>query len=236
MTESKIETKELSCTLTEEERADRGQTLARKRLEANELREEAKESAKGFKERVDALDGEIDELAAAVDSGKEKRVVGVQQRSDIRRYCVETIRIDTLEVLETRAMRKEEIEEATQGRLFDPSKQARETSDSSDAPPAGAEGAPAAKRSRRTKEAAAPPADPLAVTPAATSDAPECRKCGEKGGHLLECPELQAAQDAPKPEEAAAPPAAASVPPVGEITNPAGVLAGEAQPSADTKH
>lgn len=218
----------LPCLLDDEDRALRGRWLASKLLTLEEVKAEASEKAKEYKTQKDGLEDEIAKLRDAVDTGKEVRPVPCTARPDARRFCIEIIRHDTLEVVETRAMTKDEIEEHQQPRLFDerstahgrddrPPPEAPPGNDTQPIPPgevpAPAEGA----------QATPPPAEgdqQQAAAERPTAVPGQCVTCGEIGGHALDCAEL-----------GAAPPAAGT-----EITDPGSVLAGGEPGEAEAKH
>ena len=106
-TEKQI-TKNLKCVLTPDELRVLGQELAR----ANQTRDEIEERKKG----IDAqLKADIEEqsarslsLARKINNGYDYRDVPCVQRSSLETNTVTTIRLDTLVVIDTRAMTQEE--------------------------------------------------------------------------------------------------------------------------------
>jgi hypothetical protein len=197
--------RQLQCALTPEEIDIKGRLLARKISEREAADEERKSAAKRAGDAIKVADEEIAKLAEAVNTGKEKRPIVVSDRHDNRRFCVETIRHDTLAVIETRAMNREEAEKAQQPTLFDE----RATADSRDDTPAEPAHAPA------PAEAGQVIPGPFAQGAAATGE-PGCT-CGSTtdGVHEDACASLQG--------QAAAPP----LPPGAEVTDPGGLLSGK---------
>lgn len=111
--------RQLLCVLSPEEVDRAGRLLARKIADRTLKVEERKEKAKAMADEISEIDAEIERLSEAVNTGKERRPIPVSERKDNRRFCVETIRHDTLDVIETRAMSTEEAEQARQPSLFD---------------------------------------------------------------------------------------------------------------------
>lgn len=110
-------TKDLPAKLTPEEIENRARQLARQIESIAETEEEKSKIARQFGEKLKGMRLQAMTLAHAVSSGEEARPVLCSERADMRRFCVETYRHDTSEVVETRAMNAEEVEEARQGHL-----------------------------------------------------------------------------------------------------------------------
>jgi hypothetical protein len=110
--------KELEIPLTAEERAERGEMLASTILELFQLDVKAKESAGQFSAAKKKLEKKRYELATAVDTGRERRPVPCEERANERLFRVETVRLDTEEIVDVRAMSDEELSDAQQGKLF----------------------------------------------------------------------------------------------------------------------
>ena len=124
------ETRQLEVKLSEDEVASKALQLARTLEEISDIEKQAKESARKFGEQLKTRRSSVELLARAVTSRKERRPVVVSERADERRFCVEIVRHDTMEVIDSRPMSTDEMEEARQGSLF-----ARSTADSDDGPP-----------------------------------------------------------------------------------------------------
>lgn len=103
-----IETRMLPVKLTETELLAKGDELARKFHEANTEEDQQKEAKAAMKERFDKLKREARELGEIVRSKREMREVEVIARHDLERHVVETVRVDTNEVVETRMMNADE--------------------------------------------------------------------------------------------------------------------------------
>lgn len=122
-------TRDLAVKLSDEEVDQKSQELARCVGDIEAVTEEAKDSAKEFKRRLDEKKKSLHDLAKAVSNREERRSVLCSERPNARLFRVETVRHDTMEIIETRAMKGEELDEARQGSLFE-----RHTADSSDLP------------------------------------------------------------------------------------------------------
>lgn len=117
---SHVETvkKELPVKLAPEDVAARAQSLANRIEGVAKLKLEAAETAKGYKDRIKDEETAIAELANVVAHKREKRAVLCTINYDTRRHSVDTVRTDTGEIVDSRAMTAEEIEDANQGKLF----------------------------------------------------------------------------------------------------------------------
>jgi hypothetical protein len=105
-----METRSLPCELTNEEKRLRGEALAQKRQEWEEVeraRKAATQKAKAEQERIDA---EADLLAEAIRTGREYRDIEVVERKNIDIRMMETIRMDTGEVIDSRPLRSDEMQ------------------------------------------------------------------------------------------------------------------------------
>lgn len=110
-------TKDLPAKLTPEEIENRSRQLARQIESIADVEEEKSKIARQFGEKLKGMRLLAMTLAHAVSSGEESRPVLCSERADYRRFCIETYRHDTSEVVETRAMEADEAEEARQGHL-----------------------------------------------------------------------------------------------------------------------
>ena len=116
-------TEELPCKLTKREVYQRGREMARTSIELARHEAEAKEQIAELKAKAKELDKEHKRLARIVDSGEENRLVDCYQRAYVdqpnQRFEVETVRIDTGEVVRVRPMDPNERNDALQGTLFE---------------------------------------------------------------------------------------------------------------------
>lgn len=102
------ETRFLSVPLTPAEIQQRGEQLANLVKERNELDTTQSAEKKRMKEAMEGLDGQIASTAAIVNSRVETRSVQVEMRCNLTLGMVEEVRIDTGEVVTSRAATKED--------------------------------------------------------------------------------------------------------------------------------
>lgn len=108
MPEAKTGVREVRFHLTPEELADRAQRLAAACNGITELDERHADIRAGLKaERKEAV-AEWRRLTRVVSEGAEWREVAVEERPDYSRRCVDIVRMDTGEILESRAMTDDE--------------------------------------------------------------------------------------------------------------------------------
>lgn len=131
---TQVQTKKLQVALSAEERELKTKELARTIEQIPVLELEAKEIAKKWSDRLKAEKARALDLAGCVSTGKETREIPVTERVDPRRFVVETIRHDTMEVISERALTQDEMEELRQGDLF--TQHAEGTADATDRAPA----------------------------------------------------------------------------------------------------
>lgn len=110
-----MDTLTLPCPLTEAELLERGQRISELVREHGAVEEEKRSAASEYKTRLDDLDKQIRDLAVEVRSKSALRPVEVRREKDYERDVEETIRCDTGEVIETRALAPGE----RQAQLFD---------------------------------------------------------------------------------------------------------------------
>jgi hypothetical protein len=192
----------LPCQLTQDEIDTRGRLLARKVADLVDLEEDKKAKAKEFTDQIKGIEEEIVKLSEAVNTGKEKRPIPVSDHDDIRRFCIETIRHDTMDVVESRAMTSEEAEKARNPTLFDE----RATAHSRDDDPP------------KDYAAGTPPEVAAHITASVNEQPDPTCTCGSTtpGIHADECPAVGGVSKAP-----------ADPPPGTEVTDPAGLLEGK---------
>ncbi len=98
----------LPVTLTQHELLERGEALALGRVARNETALAAKAKAGEYKQQLEALDEEVDRLAAIVRDKAEPRPVVCELRPDLDRGVMETRRTDTGELVSTRVLEAHE--------------------------------------------------------------------------------------------------------------------------------
>ena len=102
------ETRFLSVPLTPEEIRQRGEQLANLVKECAELEVQQKAERERMKEALGAVEGRITSLARIVNERVEERSVQVEMRCNLALGLVEEVRIDTGEVVSSRAATKED--------------------------------------------------------------------------------------------------------------------------------
>ena len=118
MSEIDTNARDVQFDLTDLEAKEYGERLARKTREITVLKVKAKEVAGEYSRKVKGLEGDVSDLAEAITSRKELRPVLCEERVDARRFRVDTVRLDTNEVVDTRPMNESEMADAQQGQLF----------------------------------------------------------------------------------------------------------------------
>lgn len=98
----------LPVKLSTQELLDRGLSLALERKARVLRQEEGKREAAQAKAEIESHDAEIDRLAAILRDRAEPRPVQCRLQRDLARFVVETVRLDTGELVESRPMAEEE--------------------------------------------------------------------------------------------------------------------------------
>ena len=106
--------RQLPVELTPTERMARAMTAAERQSEYCELESQKKATTSTLGRQLKEIRSEIEDLQRAVRSGKETQSVQVETLRNEARRTVETLRLDTGEVVDTRPMTVEE----RQGKLF----------------------------------------------------------------------------------------------------------------------
>lgn len=107
----------LPVRLTREELQERGAQLAATALEVARLKEAAKAKQRELKNAIDTKKEDAAKLARIVHSRSEDRLVSCVEVDDRARMMVETHRLDTGDVVDSRPMSDRERAEALQGLL-----------------------------------------------------------------------------------------------------------------------
>lgn len=105
-----MQTKTLPCQLTEEEIRLRGLRLATLRSEIGDIEIEKKAANQEFKERIESREKQCGTLVKQITSGQEYREVIVKDVEDFDKQQVCTIRVDTGDTVEVRAMTPHELQ------------------------------------------------------------------------------------------------------------------------------
>jgi hypothetical protein len=110
-----METRHLPCALTRSEVEERADKLARLVKDRDAIDAERKQVARDYKTRMDDLSKEIGQLSEQVRSKREWRDVECTKERNEERGTVDFVRVDTGEVVESRALHPDE----RQVKLFD---------------------------------------------------------------------------------------------------------------------
>lgn len=101
-------TRKLPVVLDEEGVAIAGIRLAKLLQNHEEHEAQAKELRDKLKKQTDAIQADIDEVAAAIRAGEEQQDVAVEVRADFERATAEFVRLDTGETVEKRTLTDDE--------------------------------------------------------------------------------------------------------------------------------
>ena len=112
-----METKILPVRLTDLELLERGQRVAELLRQVSEIEEEKKATNSDFKARIEEREGELHDLGSQIRNKAEQREVEVMRQADEEAGIESTIRVDTGEVIGTRAMTPTELAARRQGKL-----------------------------------------------------------------------------------------------------------------------
>jgi hypothetical protein len=98
----------LPCQLTSQEKLIKGEELVKRLEEKEELEDRKKTAADDFKSAIGVKEFDVKKLARQIGTGIEHREIECRELFHFARNLVETIRLDTGEVIRSRAMRPEE--------------------------------------------------------------------------------------------------------------------------------
>ena len=104
----------LPCLLTSQEKLVKGEELVKRLEEKEDLEDKKKKSADDFKGAISIKEFDVKRLARQIGTGIEHREIECRELFHFARNLVETIRMDTGEVIRSRAMRVEERQEGFQ--------------------------------------------------------------------------------------------------------------------------
>jgi len=102
---------ELECQLSENELLDKGQELSTLIQDVKKLDEEKKENAADYKVRIDGKTIDARAIARVIKDGFETRTVEITEQRDYALRTITTFRKDTGEIVQTRPMRTEDLQE-----------------------------------------------------------------------------------------------------------------------------
>lgn len=112
--DDKVETIALPVKLTELEILERSRELAATIGEHDAAQARQKESAKRLKDVVDTHEKTIRTLGLVVQSGEEHRPVECEWQADLGKRLLKLVRMDLGDVVRSRPMTDEELQEASQ--------------------------------------------------------------------------------------------------------------------------
>jgi len=104
-------TEYLKCILTEAEIKEAGAALARRYSEITNLEEQKKSVTSDFKAKIDAATAEASLLARQIQNGYEFRQIDCEIQRVWEDKTVQTIRLDTGEIVKTRPMTADELQD-----------------------------------------------------------------------------------------------------------------------------
>lgn len=110
--------RELPVPLTDEELKERGQELAEKMREVDQAEQAKKDAAAHHKQIVERLTAEASDMARVIRAGKVERSVKCYTEHDLEKEVARVVRCDTGEVVETRTLSRDELNDLRQGKLF----------------------------------------------------------------------------------------------------------------------
>jgi hypothetical protein len=101
-------TRDLACKLTDTELINYGHDLSGMLLKAVKIEIEAKDKAKAYKDQITAIEVESGVKVRALDTGEETRSVDCRWEYDFTHNTKTLRRLDTWEVIETKAIEEHE--------------------------------------------------------------------------------------------------------------------------------
>ena len=98
----------IEVPLTDEELADRARRMAELRKEVGNLEQEKKDAASRYKEKIDRVNGDVDEVAEEVRNGTRPQCVAISEGVDGTGHNMVTVRKDTGAVIDVRPLTPDE--------------------------------------------------------------------------------------------------------------------------------
>lgn len=108
---TQVVNRDLPCKLTDAEKAELSEEMARAEIEIEDL----KEQAKLLNTKKRKLEGHRNEIAHQVEDGEQKRSVVCSWQEDLPHNCTRLIRNDTGDVVEEKALTAEDLQEGLPG-------------------------------------------------------------------------------------------------------------------------
>lgn len=106
-----MKTEQLPCRLTDQERQERATKLAQSVQDAAKLEADLAGIRSKYKTEIERVEESIRDLSKVVSSGLEYRPIEVIEQKDAARRVMETIRQDTGEIVWTRPLSPNEMQE-----------------------------------------------------------------------------------------------------------------------------
>jgi len=103
-------TRHLSCELTKEELHDKCSQLSTRLAEVELAKSQLASQTKKLKEELDELQGQTAALAREIRNKSEMRDVEITQEKDLEKKVMRTVRLDTNEVIDERALLPVELQ------------------------------------------------------------------------------------------------------------------------------
>lgn len=105
-----MNTRMLECPLDRDQLLQRGQALSECLQMIKGIKDEKKQMNNQFKKRMEKIEITARLLASEIRTQHERRAVEISTVKDYMRKCEETIRLDTGEVIDTRALTLQELQ------------------------------------------------------------------------------------------------------------------------------
>lgn len=105
-----MKTRTLPAKLTKDELLQKSREIAEKVRELDEVEADKKDHAASFKLKIESIEGEIHRVARILRDGAEDREVEVQERRNDVSRTMETVRVDTGEIVEWRPLTGSELQ------------------------------------------------------------------------------------------------------------------------------
>jgi len=107
--------KQLRVEMTDKEIEKKGRSAGHLKKEFDQIKAKQKAAADMYKEELAEVKTKLDAVLADLEAGGDERNVDCVDEKDFKRNVVRTIRLDTNEVAETRALAAEERQEMIDG-------------------------------------------------------------------------------------------------------------------------
>ena len=103
--------RQLPVVLTGEERAQRALRLASLHREKDDLEKTRRDHANTINEKLKEVDAEMRALVPVVETGREHRTIKIEHRKNFENRKIETFRLDTNEVIDSRQLAIDEMQD-----------------------------------------------------------------------------------------------------------------------------